>query len=76
MLGPLALGDIVSDPKELRKRIRDTLKTSDALIGAKGRFYAVGGAWRYEMFGRKAIALLSGKLAVSFNGGQVRLFDV
>ncbi len=32
--------------------------------------------WRYEMFGKKAIALLSGKLAVSFAGGQVRLFDV
>ena len=32
--------------------------------------------WRYEMFGRKAQALLSGKLAVSFEGGQVRLFDV
>lgn len=32
--------------------------------------------WRYEMFGRKARALLSGKLAVSFEGGQVRLFDV
>ncbi|OZB17594.1 MAG: ribonuclease D [Hyphomonas sp. 34-62-18] len=32
--------------------------------------------WRYDMFGQKAIALLSGKLAVSFKGGQVRLFDV
>jgi len=32
--------------------------------------------WRYDMFGKKAIALLSGKLAVSFEGGQVRLFDV
>lgn len=32
--------------------------------------------WRYEMFGCKARALLSGKLAVSFEGGQVRLFDV
>jgi ribonuclease D len=32
--------------------------------------------WRYDMFGHKAIALLSGKLAVSFAGGQVRLFDV
>jgi len=32
--------------------------------------------WRHEMFGKKAIALLSGKLAVSFAGGQVRLFDV
>ena len=32
--------------------------------------------WRYDMFGKKAQALLSGKLAVSFEGGQVRLFDV
>jgi len=32
--------------------------------------------WRYDMFGKKAIALLSGKLAVSFEGSQVRLFDV
>lgn len=32
--------------------------------------------WRYEMFGRKAEALLSGRLAVSFAGGQVRLFEV
>ncbi|MCA8901055.1 MAG: ribonuclease D [Hyphomonas sp.] len=32
--------------------------------------------WRYEIFGKRAHALLSGKLAVSFEGGQVRLFDV
>lgn len=32
--------------------------------------------WRYEIFGKRARALLSGKLAVSFEGGQVRLFDV
>ncbi|MEZ5954544.1 MAG: ribonuclease D [Hyphomonas sp.] len=32
--------------------------------------------WRYEIFGKRAQALLSGKLAVSFEGGQVRLFDV
>ncbi len=32
--------------------------------------------WRYEIFGQKAKALLNGKLAVSFEGGQVRLFDV
>ncbi len=32
--------------------------------------------WRYDMFGKKAEALLSGKLAVSFVNGQIRLFDV
>jgi ribonuclease D len=32
--------------------------------------------WRYELFGNKAAALLSGKLAVSFEKGLIRLFDV
>jgi ribonuclease D len=32
--------------------------------------------WRHEMFGKKAAALLNGKLAVSFEKGQIRLFDV
>lgn len=50
MLGPLALGDLVSEPKEMRKKIRETLKASAPLQGASGRFYAVGGAWR--AFGR------------------------
>ncbi|MCI4643968.1 MAG: ribonuclease D [Hyphomonadaceae bacterium] len=32
--------------------------------------------WRRDLFGAKAEALLSGKLALSFEGGQVRLFEV
>lgn len=31
--------------------------------------------WRDELFGQKARALMSGKLALSFEGGQVRLFE-
>ena len=31
--------------------------------------------WRNEVFGEKARALLSGKLALSFEDGKVRLFD-
>ncbi|MGH1420910.1 MAG: ribonuclease D [Hyphomonas sp.] len=43
-------------------------ETSDDIAAMTG--------WRYEMFGQKAQALLNGKLAVSFEGGKVRLFDV
>jgi ribonuclease D len=43
-------------------------ETSDEIAAMSG--------WRFDMFGRKAQALLNGKLAVSFEGGQVRLFDV
>lgn len=32
--------------------------------------------WRYDLFGRKAQALLSGKLALSFENGHVRLFEL
>lgn len=32
--------------------------------------------WRYDLFGQKAQALLSGKLALSFQDGQVRLFEL
>ena len=32
--------------------------------------------WRFELFGKKALALLSGKLALSFENGQVRLFEL
>ncbi|MEM9224965.1 MAG: ribonuclease D [Pseudomonadota bacterium] len=32
--------------------------------------------WRYDLFGKKARDLLSGKLALSFENGQVRLFDL
>ncbi len=73
MLGPLALGDIVSEPKELRKRIREALKASDVLNGARGRFYAVGGAWR--AFGRLVMELERYPLHVlqgyQVNHGQV-----
>jgi ribonuclease D len=43
-------------------------ETSDEIAAMTG--------WRYDMFGKKAQALLNGQLAVSFEGGQVRLFDV
>ncbi len=32
--------------------------------------------WRFDLFGQKAIALLSGKLALSFENTQVRLFEL
>ena len=46
MLGPLSLMEVGNDPKDLRKAIRAELKTSEVRARAKGRFFAVGGAWR------------------------------
>jgi exopolyphosphatase / guanosine-5'-triphosphate,3'-diphosphate pyrophosphatase len=46
LLGPLALAPYADDPVALRKQVRNQLATSEALSAAKGRFFAVGGAWR------------------------------
>lgn len=43
-------------------------ETSDEIAAMNG--------WRFDLFGRKALALLSGKLALSFENGQVRLFEL
>ena len=44
--------------------------------GETGDEIAALNGWRYELFGKKAQALLSGKLALSFQDGEVRLFEL
>lgn len=44
--------------------------------GETSKDIAALSGWRYDLFGRKAQALLSGKLALSFQNGQVRLFEL
>jgi len=44
--------------------------------GETGSDIAAMNGWRYELFGQKALALLSGKLALSFQDGEVRLFEL
>ncbi|MEM9053709.1 MAG: ribonuclease D [Pseudomonadota bacterium] len=44
--------------------------------GETGEEIAALTGWRYDLFGRKAQALLSGQLALSFQDGKVRLFEV
>lgn len=44
--------------------------------GETGKDIASMSGWRYDVFGRKAQALLSGKLALSFENAQVRLFSL
>jgi ribonuclease D len=67
----------VSDEHDVVPRLIANAADIDRIArGDKGDDIPAMQGWRYDMFGRKAEALLSGKLAVSFEGGQVRLFDV
>lgn len=67
----------VSDENDVVPRLIANSADIDRIArGETSEDIAAMTGWRYDMFGKKAIALLSGKLAVSFAGGQVRLFDV
>lgn len=73
MLGPLALSDILNDPREVRRRVRDGLRSGMVLSGVQGQFYAVGGAWR--SFGRLVMEMEDYPLRVlqgfRLNEGQI-----
>ncbi|MEL7231446.1 MAG: ribonuclease D [Pseudomonadota bacterium] len=73
--------------KVLLKAVSDEAKIVPRLIanaadieklarGETGEDIAAMSGWRFEVFGRKAQALLSGKLALSFENAQVRLFEL
>ncbi|MDJ0920684.1 MAG: ribonuclease D [Henriciella sp.] len=44
--------------------------------GERGEDIPALTGWRHDLFGQKALALLSGKLALSFENDQVRLFEL
>ena len=57
---------LIANAADIEKLARG--ETSDDIAALSG--------WRYDLFGRKAQSLLSGKLALSFQDGQVRLFEL
>lgn len=67
----------VSDENDVVPRLIANAADIDRIArGETGEDIPAMTGWRFEMFGRKAQALLSGRLAVSFEAGQVRLFEV
>ncbi len=57
---------LIANAADIEKLARgETAQTIPAMSG-----------WRYDLFGKKARALLSGKLALSFENDQVRLFEL
>ena len=56
---------LIANSADIERIARGETENINALTG-----------WRKEVFGDKALALLSGKLALSFQEGRVRLFEV
>jgi len=67
----------VSDEADLVPRLIANASDLERIArGERDEDIAALSGWRYELFGQKALALLSGKLALSFENGRVRLFDL
>ena len=67
----------VSDDADIVPRLIANAADIEKLArGETGDEIAAMSGWCYDLFGRKAQDLLSGKLAISFENGQVRLFEL
>lgn len=67
----------VSDEADIVPRLIANAADIEKLArGETGDDIAAMSGWRFEVFGQKAQDLLSGKLAISFENAQVRLFEL
>ncbi|MEP1142847.1 MAG: ribonuclease D [Henriciella sp.] len=67
----------VSDESDVVPRLIANAADVEKLArGETSKDIAALTGWRYDLFGKKALALLSGKLALSFEDGHVRLFEL
>lgn len=67
---------VSEDASVVPRLIANSADVEKLARGETGTDIAAMNGWRYELFGKKALALLSGKLALSFQDGQVRLFEL
>lgn len=65
----------VSDDVEVVPRLIANAADIERIARGETKDIAAFAGWRNEVFGQKASALLSGNLALSFENGQVRLFE-
>jgi ribonuclease D len=67
---------VSEDANVVPRLIANSADVEKLARGETGSDIAAMNGWRYELFGKKALALLSGKLALSFQDGKVRLFEL
>jgi ribonuclease D len=65
----------VSDDRNVVPRLIANAADLEAIAQGRISDTAVGRGWRYELFGKRAEALLDGHLAVRFRKGEVEFFE-
>lgn len=66
----------VCDDAQVTPRLVANSADLDKVASGEGHETNVMYGWRYELFGKLAEDLLSGRLAITFKGKDIRLFDV
>ena len=66
----------VCDDAQVTPRLVANSADLDKVASGEGHETQVMYGWRYELFGKLAEDLLSGRLAITFKGKDIRLFDV
>lgn len=66
----------VCDEANVTPRLVANAADLERVAAGEGETTPVMTGWRYDLFGKRAEDLLNGRLAITFNGGDVRLFDI
>jgi len=65
----------ICDDENVTPRLVANAADLERIASGDGAATAVMTGWRYEVFGKQAEDLLNGRLAITFNKGNVELFD-
>ena len=65
----------ICDDASVTPRLVANASDLEKIASGDGADTEVMSGWRYDLFGKHAQNLLHGKLAVTFNKGQIEMFD-
>lgn len=66
----------ICDDAKVTPRLVANSADLDRVAAGEGRDTNVMTGWRFDLFGKRAEDLLNGRLAITFNRGDVRMFEV
>lgn len=66
----------ICDEANVTPRLVANASDLERVAAGEGSSTPVMTGWRYDLFGKRAEDLLNGRLAITFNGGDVRLFEI
>lgn len=66
----------VCDEADVAPRLIGSASDLEKLALSDDKTQPILQGWRYEVYGKKALAMKAGKIGVALNKGEIRFFDL